>query len=217
MQDGVLWITSKEQADSLLKTAVYDVRDLCRDEAEGEALQDAILSQVPENWSENGGGQSEIRFAKNGVMVVSQNEAGHEKLLALLDRYRAALRVSKRRAEDKPDPNEVLTQYYRMPSEVAQGLFSALPHLVAPDSWRSKERPDAKGTIMLLPSDSEVTRSADKTPSVVPQAVLIVEQTRENHDKIAERIQKVRHGEAPAAMGGASGGMGGGGFGGGAF
>jgi hypothetical protein len=70
--------------------------------------------------------------------------------------------------------------------------------------------------VLVLTSDSDVARSADKSPVVVPQSVIIIEQTRENHENIVERIQKVRHGEPEALKG--SGGMGGGGgFGGGAF
>src|SRR5690606_3053192 len=53
LRDGVLWVTSEEKASSLLKTAVYDVRDLCRDASEGEALMGAILSQMPTGWAEN--------------------------------------------------------------------------------------------------------------------------------------------------------------------
>lgn len=34
LRDGVLWITSEESAEAFLKTAVYDVRDLCRDDSE---------------------------------------------------------------------------------------------------------------------------------------------------------------------------------------
>lgn len=215
MRDGVLWVTSKKQANSLLKTAVYDVRDLCRDEAEGDALTAAIYSQMPENWADSGGGEADLRFAKDGTMVVSQTESGHEELLALLQRYRAALRVSKPREEDKPDLQEVLTKYYRMPSQIAQGLARALPELVAPTSWKTDDRPEGVGTILVLPSDSEVTQGPDKSALVVPQSVLIVKQTRENHEAIADRIQKVRHGDAAAAMEGKA--FGGGGFGGGAF
>jgi hypothetical protein len=216
LQDGVLWITSEELAETLLKTAVYDVRDLCRDAAEGEALTDAVYSQMPDNWAENGGGEAEIRFAKDGIMVVSQTEAGHEQLLSLLERYRTALRVSKPRAEDKPDPNELLTKYYRMPSEVALGLSRALPLLVSPESWKSDDQPEGVGTILVLASESEVIQRDKSPPMVVPQSVLIVEQTREIHEQIDDLIDKVRHGETEPAAGGQAHG-GGGGFGGGAF
>ncbi len=217
LRDGVLWVTSEEQAESLLKTAVYDVRDLCRDDSEGDALRDAILSQTPEHWAENGGGNADMRFAKVGTLVVSHNEAGHEELLALLERYRAALRISKPREEDKPDPQEVLTRYYRMPSPIAEGLARALPKLVAPESWKSAEQPEGTGTILLLPSEAEVVYKDGKEPLVTPQSVLIVVQTRENHESIVDRIDKIRHGDNEPLNQGLGGGMMGGGFGGGAF
>ncbi len=42
IRDGVLWITSLDEAEAYLKTAFYDVRDLCRDADESEALISAI-------------------------------------------------------------------------------------------------------------------------------------------------------------------------------
>ena len=53
IRDGVLWITSVDEAKAYLKTAVYDVRDLCRDADESEALISAITSQAePSSWSD---------------------------------------------------------------------------------------------------------------------------------------------------------------------
>ena len=219
LRDGVLLITSEEKATSLLKTAVYDVRDLCQNESEGEALMSAIHSQMPAGWAQNGAGEAEMRFARDGALVVSQNEAGHETLLSLLQRYRSALRMSKSRPEPKPDPNELLTHYYRLPREVAEGLAPVVPTLIAPGTWRSDKQPDAVGEIILIASEDEVEYRKDGTGRVIPHSVLIVGQTRAAHEKLVELIGKVRRGDMAVTQGaeGFGGGGQGGGFGGGFF
>lgn len=210
LRDGVLWITTEEEAESYLKTAVYDVRDLCRDAQESEALTDAVISQVAaETWAENGGGESEICYAKPGVMVVAQTERMHQELITLLERYRMALRQSKPRAEKKLDPKEVLTHYYRLPREMANSLPRVLQQLVDHDSWQAHGFPQGVGTILVVESVDEVTYSNSAEPRAVPHSVLIVQQTRENHKAISNLITKIRSGDAPQSQGG--GGFGGGG------
>jgi hypothetical protein len=78
--DGVLWITSRERADQRLKTAVYDVRDLCRDDDESAALIDAIATQTSEVWADYGG-NSELRAAKAGTLVIYATEEVHDEVL----------------------------------------------------------------------------------------------------------------------------------------
>ena len=71
IRNGVLWITSEDEAETYLKTAVYDVRDLCRDADESEALISAITSQAePSSWGD-AGGEGSIQYAKPGVRLLS--------------------------------------------------------------------------------------------------------------------------------------------------
>lgn len=44
LRDGVLWITSEDEAADFLKTCVYDVRDLCDSEVKTKALVEAIVA-----------------------------------------------------------------------------------------------------------------------------------------------------------------------------
>src|SRR5690606_33086007 len=100
------------------KTAVYDVRDLCRDSRESKALHEAIENQAhPETW-ENIGGLGSISFPRPGVLVVFQTEQVHDAVLQLLENYRLALRASKPRVP-KSSPQEIVTRYYRMPTPMA--------------------------------------------------------------------------------------------------
>jgi hypothetical protein len=224
LRDGVLWITTAEEAEAFLKTAVYDVRDLCRDEGEMDALIDALTSQTePDSW-EDVGGPGAIDSGKPGTLVILQQERIHRKVLELLETYRAALRASKPRKRGGQDENEVVTTYYRMHAEVAHDLSTLLPKLVRPDSWKSEALPQAPGELLLAASQPEFTnvdalsgiQSSGQAPTMVslPQAVLIVRQTRAAHDEIAEVIRRVEAGDV-LEFGAGLGGMGG--FGGGFF
>ncbi len=226
LRDGVMWITSQDEADSLLKSAVYDVRDLCRDHSESDALAEALISQTEGGWDEMGGPGSLI-FARPGVMVVSHQESVQMEVLQLLDTYRAALRASKPRERNVVDPQEVITVYYRLHANMAENLASLLPNLVQPESWKAAARPEASGEVTLAASPPDLfsdegrlvrsTSSSDPAKArsvVVSRAVLIVRQSRANHDEIAKVIRRLESGDLVDPVGGGGGG-GFGGFGGG--
>ncbi len=210
MRDGVLWITTPEQEQRLLVVALYDVRDLCRNNNESDALLQAIQSQTdPESWLD-AGGEGDVRFLRPGLMAVRHTEQVQASILKLLEAYRTALRGSKPRGRATDPSTEMATKYYRMDSGVAQDLLAALPMLVAPETWKANQA-DAPGTIFRLTSPPET-----KDTHVLERAVLVIHQSLAVHGKIAEVIQKVETGDAQIGMGG-MGGMGGGGFGGGLF
>ena len=218
LRDGVLWITSKEEGETSLKTAVYDVRDLCRDGGESDSLHEAIISQTdPSAWDENGG-VGAIAFARPGTMVVNNTENALDDVLSLLETYRTALRASKPRVREKDDPNKVITVYYRMHASVAEDLQSLLPKLVRPESWKGPAQPKAPGEMFRTASEPEPVagRKQSGETLVMQRAVLVIRQTRATHEDIAKVIGRVRAGD-PRKSDGTGGGMGGGGFGGGFF
>ena len=91
IQDEVLMITTKEDAEKDLDTCVYNVQGLV-DEADPKsvkALMDVIYGCLrTDTWAANGGGQAEIRPLPSGLIVVSQTPAVHEELGALLTKIR---------------------------------------------------------------------------------------------------------------------------------
>ncbi len=231
LRDGVLWITTAEEAEESLITAVYDVRDLCRDDAESTALSDAITSQTaPESWDDVGGPGS-IDFGLPGVMVITQEERLHADVLQLLETYRTALRESKPRKREEDDPNKITTVYYRTYTNVALDLTRLLPEIVSPESWQSKDRADAAGKIRLVASAPEVinvkqnSQGKKQAPAqqqtVISHSVLIIQQTAANHKEIRSVIDRVENGDQHESPFGydfeGNGGLGGGGFGGGGF
>ncbi len=232
LRDGVLWITSEETAQAYLRTVVYDVRDLCRDEGESDSLRDAVISQTDtEAWGDVGGPGS-IQFAQPGTLVIRNQETIQMEVLKLLETYRAALRVSKPRDRHAVDPNEVITTYYRLHANVADSLAMLLPTLVQPDSWRNQEHPDREGTLLVAASkpdlfgeDGQLARLAaqdgdEEATVVVARAVLIIRQKRAVHDEIAAVIRRLETGDGTVHggfPGDGKGGLGGGGLGGGGF
>lgn len=204
------------RADELgWETAVYDVRDLCRDARESKALLMAVMNQtIQDDWVEFGG-VGTIEFPKPGVMVVYQTQHGLDEVLQLLESYRAALRQSKPRNLDTGDP--ILTRFYRMPTNVAQQLVVELPKLVSPSTWQSAQNPDQDGTIQALESWPGLYESEDEVASSeLSFSVLRIQQTQDVHTEISNLLYRIRHGE-DAETAEASESMGSGGFGGGFF
>ncbi|MDA7978965.1 MAG: hypothetical protein MPJ50_09375 [Pirellulales bacterium] len=226
LQDGVLWITSHDRAVANLKTSLYDVRDLCQSAQESSALSDAIQSQTKDSWFDDGTGFGRIYFPRVGVMAIRQTEQMHNEVLQLLTMYRQALASAEPRGHE-PDPSQdILTYYYRLPTNVALDMATKLPQLVAKGTWQDNNNPDLPGEIVRLESPPEligadgfsVVTAGDSELNeyalVVKQQILMITQTRENHEKVARLIKRIRKGEEPL-LGGFGGG--GAGFGGGYF
>lgn len=208
LRDGVLWITSQEAADEELKTAVYDVRDLCRNGEESQALEMAIVNQTAPNWEEVGG-VGTITFPKPGTMVVRQTERSLDEVLQLLETYRTALRASKPRDRSADERKEVVTRYYQLQAQIAEDLETQLPQLIAADSWKSDDHADRVGTILRIAS---TTRKMEEM--TVEHAVLVIRQTKGAHEQIALVLERIKNGDPQFEKGN---GFGGGGFGGGFF
>ncbi len=230
VQDGVIWIVQNSTAEAATRTATYDVRDLCRDEAESEALMYALMEQAGGSWEDNGDKQGVLLFVRPGILVVRHTEQMLDSVLQLLENYRTALRESKPRKKLGPDPKEVVTYYYRLPTEMAKDFQLHMAELVRPGTWKSENNPDAPGTIMILKSTSDLHQTFGKTavPSkggqdagsgyimVVDNSVLIIRQMREVHEEIDNLLDKLTTGSRPVDPN-AMGGQGGQGFGGGFF
>jgi hypothetical protein len=215
LRDGVLWITSAEEAEEFLKTAVYDVRDLCRDDGEMDALIEAVTTATrPDSWGDVGGPGS-INSVKAGTLVIGHQGRVHREVLEMLETYRRALRESKPRQRETEFENEIVTTYYRMHADVADDLAAMLPILVRPETWKSQTRADAPGELFLVASEPQIgmpgIRGNEENPGhevVLPQAVLIIRQTRAAHIEIADVIRRVESGDV-TDFGSGLGGMGG--------
>lgn len=200
LQDDVLWVATTDAADQIKKTAVYDVRDLCRDADESAALRAALQKQTQGHWHWGGSNGGVVETPKAGVLVVRQVEAGLDEILRLLENYRFALRSSKVRVEAGLDPQEVVTGYYRLSEPMAGEVQNLIERTIFPETWKSAQRPDAIGSIVKISVKGvlvEPRRNADAGPAEATQSnafvtdtvVLIIRQSRSAHRAIGKLIQ----------------------------
>ena len=125
IQDEVLFITTPEAADQELRICVYDVREIvgpAKDQSVDELIDAVVACVASETWAENGGGEAEIRWLQPGFLVISQTQAVHEEVHALLATIRdvrkrpsnAAAETADSAAAAAADANRVTTRYYSL-------------------------------------------------------------------------------------------------------
>jgi hypothetical protein len=196
IRDEVLLITTLDEAAAHLLTCVYDVRDLIdpRSSKSVDDLIDTIVSCVStQTWSENGGGEAEIKSLKSGLFVISQTQAVHEEIGGLFaairktrDEQPAATDVGSTPA---PDNGEVVTRSYvlkgnqagnqeklrdqmrelivqSMPDERWEGRLDdgqAVVLAVLPDRVVLRHRPSVHESVQALLVDSGIAAAASRT------------------------------------------------------
>ena len=116
IQDGVLLITTPEEAENHLETIVYPVGDLVlppnsteETQADFDSLIDLIKTTVkPTSWDDTGGAGSITPFENNLSIVVSQTQEVHEEIEQLLEKLRTVSREQAKgpRPAFKPRPPE---------------------------------------------------------------------------------------------------------------
>ncbi len=214
IQDEVLMITTPDEAEQQLRVCVYDVRDLVAPTmpAEMDSLRDTIASCVAsETWAVNGGGEAEIRPLRQSLLVISQTQAVHEEVRALLDTIRsqlraqpaaaaAAVRPAMRQPPAADDAKVVTRSYYLQVNQQPGG-----------ESFASKIR---ELITLSLPDEQWAGRLDNNEPvvlTVLPDRVVL-----RHRQSVQEKVQSLLSDSGiaspPAAVAGE---MGGGGFGGG--
>lgn len=185
LKDGVMWIAGPDAAGLYNKTAVFDVRDLCRDQEEAKALKETIRNQFRSKQ------RPPVETPKTGVLVIRGSEQMLDEVLQLLGQYRAALSVSKLRLPkvETLDPKEFVTGYYRLPKPMAEDLLTRLPLIIQPNSWKSTERPVERGTISEISTDSRGPANATAARPTSENLVLVIHQSRAAHQEIGKLIQ----------------------------
>ncbi|QDT32264.1 hypothetical protein [Thalassoglobus polymorphus] len=235
LDNGVILITTDLKASEQRRTAVYDVRDLCRNESESDALIEAVQEQTVGPWFEIDQEGGMIASPKPGVLVIRQTNRGLEEVRSLLDAYREALTKSKPRKKVVVE-DDVFTHYYKLDTATAEKLFNGLWNLIpeakalaeADKENRNLEQIlmfPAKPELRLVTSQRTKTDNARAEPVLIDQSTMIITHHRSIHKKIQEAINRITNGDSPIfttdgdPIGGKQGGMqgGGGGFGGGFF
>jgi len=150
IRDGVLMVTTTDEAQQQLNWVVYDVGTLVADDqpAHKDAgsrtpsdeqklvqLQALLLELHSNGWEENGSGSGKIVQLETGVFVIQQTDAMHAEIQSLLAQLHANAGKSKQVAATKPQEQTLVTRAYLVSKEAAADLSDGLKELVAVPSW----------------------------------------------------------------------------------
>ncbi len=206
LEDGTILITTTIEAEEHLTTVIYNVKDIADSASAMNQLQEAILTVTRGPWVNVDGVGGMISWVPSGTLVVRQTEPVHQEIQKLLEN----LRKSGGAVKLQPQPSQVYTGMYRMNADMAEDLLTALPELIAPGTWQT-DKANGPGTIRKVaagqssvkppaeknqPEKKAAEQPAAKPPAkkaepepqyiVVPQAVLVIRQTREAHREIEQ-------------------------------
>ncbi|NQV26846.1 MAG: hypothetical protein HQ518_21050 [Rhodopirellula sp.] len=133
IRSGELFITPVEVADENLHVVVYDVRNVPNE----EQLTTALPTLASGLWRYTHGSGGTLSLTGNGMLVVRQTDQVHAEIADLLKMFAARGTIPA-----SPPPKRTLeTRYYRVPSETAEDLMSALPATIAPETWQGTSTP----------------------------------------------------------------------------
>lgn len=213
VEHGELVVTTAAVCEELMSVALYDVRDVCRNGKTSwqflEMLQDTTSGQ----WEDIDGVGGSMGFARPGILLVQQTGPVHDEIFSLIEQLRT-LRRQAEPAGERPWERAIETRFHRVPIHVADFLESNLPKLIAPESWRSEERPDAPGTIERIPAapmrpgfphspppKKEKEESGKKSDqeklaeTQIDTVVLAIRQTADVHEEIPALLRRVENGD----------------------
>jgi hypothetical protein len=155
---GELFITTIEVANERLHSVVYDVRKI----QDPSQLLEAVPALTSGVWAERHGSGGEMSLTENGLLVVRQTEATHREIASVLKTF-----VAKGTNQTPYRVRRTLeTRLYRLPSETADDLLSALPLTIAPETWqgdlmeKAGEDSEAVGTIRKVSVGQKVIELA---------------------------------------------------------
>ncbi|MEO0529801.1 MAG: sigma-70 family RNA polymerase sigma factor [Planctomycetota bacterium] len=105
-ENGVLTVTTAEEADNHLEARIYAAADLTTAEGrEPGSLCDTVTSMIaPETWATNGG-NADISILPDGRLAILQSQRRHEEVSAFLDALRNVSADQRDGDVESPAPN----------------------------------------------------------------------------------------------------------------
>lgn len=133
IRSGEIFITPIEVANENLQVVVYDIRNVQNE----EQLTTALPTLASGLWEYMDGSGGTLSSTGNGLLVVRQTDQVHAEIADILKLFAARGTIPA-----SPPPKRTLeTRYYRVPSETAEDLLSALPATIAPETWQVSSPP----------------------------------------------------------------------------
>jgi hypothetical protein len=192
----MLMITSKEKADEIRVTKVYYVGDLIRTGIQRGpkfgSISNLITSNIqPDSWGDGNSGQ--MWPFGHDFLVFSQKQEVHDETAQLLKKLREELKA--RGGATNTWKDEVLTRVYSVGPVSGEQMADGIKKLVAPSTW--KER-GGTGEICVLNRVAPVQTQ----PNTAAGDVLLIRQSGEVHDQIADILWALDNGGLLIPMGG---------------
>lgn len=133
IRSGEVFVTTVEVANENLHTVVYDIREL----HDREHLKTALKTLSSGEWEETHGSGGSLSLTENGLLVIRQTDQIHQEIAESLKLHAASPTV----VVDQSSINVLETRFYRVPAETAEDLLTALPALVASETWQVPDSP----------------------------------------------------------------------------
>ena len=132
IRSGELFITTIEVANEVLHSVVYDVRKI----QDQQQLLTAVRVLTSGLWAVVDGSGGDMTMTENGLLIVRQTEETHREIASVLKTF-----VEKGPNQTPYRVRRTLeTRLYRMPSETADDLLSALPSIISPETWKGDDQ-----------------------------------------------------------------------------
>jgi hypothetical protein len=132
---GVLWVTTREKADTIQRVEIFDISDLVEQDQMPEIVN-LVENGTSEPWQNIDGDGGSISVLPRQRIMVRQTRAGLDSIQRLLTDHRKIAATTP--ARPKPDPNVIETRYYRMTESQAIELTQSIPSIVAVNSWQQQ-------------------------------------------------------------------------------
>ncbi|MCA9054845.1 MAG: hypothetical protein KDA75_13480, partial [Planctomycetaceae bacterium] len=136
-QNGQVFVTSSEYAQSVLRTVLYDARDFAAESNLTTRLIDAIQNQTGDEddgpWLDVHGTGGVISSPLRGVLVIRQTEQVHGEIRQLIADIRQSLATRPPTPPQKPERFE--TRFYRLPASMAEDLLKTIPRRISRGQW----------------------------------------------------------------------------------
>ena len=182
IRSGEIFVTTIEMANEHLHSVVYDIRKI----HEPQELVDAVMFLTDGNWEQVDGLGGTLSVTENGLLIVRQTDSVHRQIASILNLHNG----QPSKTGTRPVKRTLETRFYRVPSETAEDLITALPSFVAPDTWQiagssdSPKNTEAAGTIRKVAvGQKAVQLPGPETASLEPATESSTGAARKNDQK----------------------------------
>lgn len=164
--DDSLWITTREAAEGLLETKVYDVYDLRESKriVDEEQLENTLTdgeSEFRRTWDTCSGPGTIERLP--GMLIVAQTHRVHE----WIERILADLRALPAPEPAPPKPDNVVRKVYRVDGVAPERMAEIVAKLIEPESWAAA---GGEGTIEAVAATRPGMEQSPVKPAEPPPA-----------------------------------------------